>query len=54
MSVAEYSLGGFNYGSTSTATCDGQFQDHNALLPFDAEPKIKVAVQIRIGYAISR
>ena len=54
VSVAEYSLGGFNYGSTSTATCDGQFQDHNALLPFDAEPKIEVAVQIRIGYAISR
>ena len=54
VSVAEYSLGGFNYGSTSTATCDGQFQDPNALLPFDAEPKIEVAVQIRIGYAISR
>ena len=54
VSVAEYSLGGFNYSSTSTATCDGQFQDHNALLPFDAEPKIEVAVQIRIGYAISR
>ena len=54
VSVAEYSLGGFNYGSTSTATCDGQFQDHNALLPFDAEPKIEVAVQIRTGYAISR
>ena len=54
VSVAEYSLGGFNYGLTSTATCDGQFQDHNALLPFDAEPKIEVAVQIRIGYAISR
>ena len=54
VSVAEYSLGGFNYGSTSTATCDGQFQDHNAPLPFDAEPKIEVAVQIRIGYAISR
>ena len=54
VSVAEYSLGGFNYGSTSTATCDGQFQHHNALLPFDAEPKIEVAVQIRIGYAISR
>ena len=54
VSVAEYSLGGFNYGSTSTSTCDGQFQDHNALLPFDAEPKIEVAVQIRIGYAISR
>ena len=54
VSVAEYSLGGFNYGSTSTATCDGQFQDLNALLPFDAEPKIEVAVQIRIVYAISR
>ena len=54
VSVAEYSLGGFNYGSTSTEACDGQFQDHNALLPFDAEPKIEVAVQIRIGYAISR
>ena len=54
VSVVEYSLGGFNYGSTSTATCDGKFQDHNALLPFDAEPKIEVAVQIRIGYAISR
>ena len=54
VSVAEYSLGGFNYGSTSTATCDGQFQDHNALLPFDADPKIEVAVQLRIGYAISR
>ena len=54
VSVAEYSLGGFNYSSTSTATCDGQFQDHNALLPFDAEPKIEVSVQLRIGYAISR
>ena len=54
VSVAEYSLGGFNYGLTSTEACGGQFQDHNALLPFDAEPKIKVAVQIRIGYAISR
>ena len=54
VSVAEYSLGGFNYGSTSTEACDGQFQDPNALLPFDAEPKIEVAVQIRIGYAISR
>ena len=54
VSVAEYSLGGFNYGSTSTEACDGQFQDHNALLPFDAEPKIEIAVQIRIGYAISR
>ena len=54
VSVAEYSLGGFNYGSTNTEACDGQFQDPNALLPFDAEPKIEVAVQIRIGYAISR
>ena len=54
VSVAEYSLGGFNYGSTSTEACNGQFQDPNALLPFDAEPKIEVAVQIRIGYAISR
>ena len=54
VSVAEYSLGGFNYSSISTATCDGQFQDHNALLPFDAEPKIEVSVQLRIGYAISR
>ena len=54
VSVVEYSLGGFNYGSTSTATCDGQFQDHNALLPFDAEPKIEVAVHLQISYAISR
>ena len=54
VSVVEYSLGGLNYGSTGTETCGGQFQDPNALLPFDAEPEIEVAVQIRIGYAISR
>ena len=54
VSVAEYSLGGFNYGLTSTEACGGQFQDPNALLPFDAEPKIEVAVQLQIGYAISR
>ena len=54
VSVVEYSLGGLNYGSTGTETCGVQFQDPNALLPFDAEPEIEVAVQIRIGYAISR
>ena len=54
VSVVEYSLGGLNYGSTGTETCGGQFQDPNALLPFDAEPEIEVAVQIRIGYAILR
>ncbi len=54
VSVVEYSLGGFNYGLTSTEACGGQFQDPNALLPFDAEPKIEFAVQLQIGYAISR
>ena len=54
VSVVEYSLGGFNYDSTVTETCGGQFQDPNALLPFDAEPKIEVAVHLRISYAISR
>ena len=54
VSVVEYSLGGFNYGSTVTETCGGQFQDPNALLPFDAEPKIEVAVHLQISYAISR
>ena len=54
VSVAEYALGGFNYGSTVTETCGGQFQDPNALLPFDAEPKIEVAVHLRNSYAISR
>ena len=54
VSVVEYSLGGLHYGSTGTETCGGQFQDPNALLPFDAELEIEVAVQIRIGYAISR
>ena len=54
VSVVEYSLGGFNYGSTVTETCGGQFRDPNALLPFDAEPKIEVAVHLQISYAISR
>ena len=51
VSVVESSLGGFNYGSTSTASCDGQFQD---LLSFDAESEIEVAVELQISYAISR
>ena len=51
VSVVESSLGGFNYGSTITASCDGQFQD---LLSFDAESKIEVAVELQISYAISR
>ena len=51
VSVVESSLGGFNYGSTSAASCDGQFQD---LLSFDAESKIEVAVELQISYAISR
>ena len=54
VSVVEYSLSGFSYGSTVTETCGGQFQDPNALLPFDAEPKIEVAVHLQISYAISR
>ena len=54
VSVVEYPLGGFNYGSTSAEACGGQFQDPNALLPFDAESEIEVAVQMQIGYAISR
>ena len=51
VSVVESSLGGFNYGSTSTESCDGQFQD---LRSFDAESKIEVAVELQISYAISR
>ncbi len=54
VSVVEYPLGGFNYGLTSTEACGGQSQDPNALLPFDAAPKIEVAVHLQIGYAISR
>ena len=51
VSVVESSLGGFNYGSTSAASCDGLFQDP---LPFDAESKIEVAVELQISYAISK
>ena len=51
--VVEYALSGFSYGPPSTETCGGQFQDPNALLPFDAEPKIEVSVQLQISYAIS-
>ncbi len=54
VSAVEYSPGGLNYGPTGTETCGGQFQDPNALLPLDAEPKIEVAVQLQISYAISR
>ena len=58
VSVVEYALVGFNYGfnsgATGNETCGGQFQDTTALLPFDAEPQIDVAIQQRIGYAISR
>ena len=51
--VVEYALSGFNYGAPSTETCGGQFQDPFTLLPFDAEPKIEVAIQLQISYAIS-
>jgi hypothetical protein len=54
VSVVEYALVGFNHGATGNETCGGQFQDTTALLPFDAEPQIDVAIQQRIGYAISR
>ena len=51
--VVEYALSGFSYGVPGTETCGGQFQDPYTLLPFDAEPKIEVAVQLQITYAIS-
>ena len=50
--VVEYGLSGFSYGPPGTETCGGQFQDPYALLPFDAEPRIEVAVQLQISYAI--
>ena len=51
--VLEYGLSGFSYGAPSTETCGGQFQDPYALLPFDAEPRIDVAIQLQVSYAIS-
>ena len=51
--VLEYPLSGFSYGAPSTETRGGQFQDPYTFLPFDAEPRIEVAVQLQISYAIS-
>ena len=51
--VVEYALSGSSYGAPSTETCGGQLQDPHDLLPFDAEPKIEVALQLQITYAIS-
>ncbi len=51
--VLEYTSSGFNYGAPVTETCGGQFQDPYTFLPFDAEPRIEVAVQLQISYAIS-
>ena len=53
VSAVEHSLG-FEYGSAIIETCGGQFQDPDALAPFDAEPKIEVAVGLQLGYSISR
>ena len=51
--VLEYTSSGSNYGAPVTETCGGQFQDPYTFLPFDAEPRIEVAVQLQISYAIS-
>ena len=47
--VVEYPSGSF--GPVSPDRCGSQFQDPFALLPFDAEPKIDITVQLQITYA---
>ena len=51
--VVEYPVNGFNYRAPGVETSGGQLQDPYTLLPFDAEPRIEVAVQLQVGYAIS-
>ena len=49
--VVEYPASSFGYGPLSSDRCGGQFQEPYALLPFDAEPKIDVSLQMLITYA---
>ena len=50
--AVEYPVSSFSYGPPNTDRCGGQFQDPRALLSFDADPVIQVAVQLQIDYAI--
>jgi uncharacterized protein YggE len=44
----------FGFGPTSTDTCGSQLQDPYVVEvePFDAEPKVEVAVSLQVTYAI--
>ena len=43
--------GSFAYRPTGTDRCWGQFRDPYALLPFDAEPSVEVAMPLQITFA---